>query len=237
MARGAGGASREAPTGGGLGERRGGSVFTVMTWNLENLFRAGQPGGPTTQEAYEQKITGLAQAINDQAPDAVATQEVGDPAALDDLVGLLNGSRHRQVSTHPDGRGIRVAWLTTRPISDPAEIVDFPAPLHPVPVDDQGTTLGQMGRGAVAITVTTDAGTPVRLITTHLKSKLLTFPGGRFNPHDEDERARYAAYALARRAGEAATLRVALSQALAGQSGPDRYRRSIKDRPTLHSRH
>jgi hypothetical protein len=31
----------------------------------------------------------------------------------------------------------------------------------------------------------------VRLITTHLKSKLLTFPGGRYIPHDEGERARY----------------------------------------------
>jgi endonuclease/exonuclease/phosphatase family metal-dependent hydrolase len=74
-----------------------------------------------------------------------------------------------------------------------------------------------MGRGAVAVTVTSDAGTPVRLITTHLKSKLLTFPGGRFTPHDEDERARYAAYALARRAAEAATVRVAVTQALGGQ--------------------
>jgi hypothetical protein len=60
--------------------------------------------------------------------------------------------------------------------------------LQPVQVDDQGTTLGQMGRGAVAITVTIDAGIPVRLITTHLKSKLLTFPGGRFNPHPWDRR-------------------------------------------------
>jgi hypothetical protein len=48
------------------------------------------------------------------------------------------------------------------------------------------------------------------------QSKLLSFPGGRFNPHDEDERARYAGYALARRAGEAATLRVALSATLDG---------------------
>jgi endonuclease/exonuclease/phosphatase family metal-dependent hydrolase len=73
-----------------------------------------------------------------------------------------------------------------------------------------------MGRGAVAVTVTTDTGVAVRLITCHLKSKLLTFPNGRFNPRDEDERARYAAYALARRAGEAAALRVALTAALGG---------------------
>src|SRR5262249_18825740 len=74
----------------------------------------------------------------------------------------------------------------------------------------------EMGRGAVAITVASDAGDPVRLVTAHLKSKLLTFPGGRFQPDDEDERARFAAYALYRRAAEAATLRAWVTTALAG---------------------
>ena len=45
------------------------------------------------------------------------------------------------------------------------------------------------------------------MVSVHLKSKLLTFPGGRFNPRDEDERARYAVYALHRRAAEAAGIR------------------------------
>jgi endonuclease/exonuclease/phosphatase family metal-dependent hydrolase len=192
-------------------------VFKVMTWNVENLFRPGQPGGPTAASVYDAKLTGLARAINDQAPDALALQEIGDPAALDDLVALLHGTWQQQVCTHPDGRGIRVAWLSTRPISDPAQIIAFAPRLQPVQVDDNiGSTLGQMGRGALAITVASDAGIPVRLITCHLKSKLLTFPGGRFNPHDEDERARYGAYALNRRAGEAATLRVAVTEALDG---------------------
>jgi len=35
-----------------------------------------------------------------------------------------------------------------------------------------------------------------------MKSKLLTFPGGRFSTNDEGERARYGAYALFRRAAE-----------------------------------
>ncbi|WP_412734691.1 endonuclease/exonuclease/phosphatase family protein [Krasilnikovia sp. MM14-A1259] len=187
-----------------------------MTWNVENLFRAGQPGGPSTAAAYEAKLDGLAAMINGQAPDVVAVQEIGDPAALDDLTALLHGTWHAQVSTHPDDRGIRVAWLSTRPISDPVEITAFPPLLRPVQADDQGATLGHMGRGAVAISVTADTGVPVRLITTHLKSKLLTFPGGRFNPRDEDERARYAAYAITRRAAEAASLRVALTGALNG---------------------
>jgi endonuclease/exonuclease/phosphatase family metal-dependent hydrolase len=73
-----------------------------------------------------------------------------------------------------------------------------------------------MGRGAVAITLQSDAGQPIQLVTTHLKSKLLTFPGGRFQPHDEDERARFAAYALYRRTAEAATLRVQVTAALTG---------------------
>src|SRR5437764_718774 len=116
-----------------------------MTWNVENLFRVGQPSGPATAAVYDNKLQGLAKAINEQAPDALAVQEIGDPAALDDLVALLNGTWQRQVSAHPDGRGIRVAWLTPRQIGDPVEIVEFPPHLLPVQVDDQGTTLGQMG--------------------------------------------------------------------------------------------
>lgn len=77
-----------------------------------------------------------------------------------------------------------------------------------------------MGRGAVAITVTSDLGQPVRLLTAHLKSKLLTFPGGRFQPHDESERARFAAYALYRRAAEAASLRTWATTTLAAQTDP-----------------
>jgi hypothetical protein len=114
-----------------------------------------------------------------------------------------------------------VAWLTTLAIVDAYDIAAFPAKLPAVQVDDDGTTLAQMGRGAVAITVQApSSGTSVQVVTTHLKSKLLTFPGGRFQPHDEDERARFATDALDRRAAEAATLRSWVSAALAnaGQS-------------------
>jgi endonuclease/exonuclease/phosphatase family metal-dependent hydrolase len=190
-------------------------MFKVMTWNVENLFRPGADGGPDTQAVYEAKLQGLAAMINNQAPDALSVQEIGDPAALADLVDLLDGTWHQRVSTHPDQRHIRVAWLSQHAISDPEDILAFPDQLQPVQTDDDGTTISEMGRGAVAITVTSPgSGTAVRLVTTHLKSKLLTFPGGRFNPHDESERARYAAYALDRRAAEAATLRVWTTTAL-----------------------
>ena len=157
-------------------------MFKVMTWNVENLFKPGAPAGPDTEALYEAKLEGLAATIDGQSPDALALQEIGDPEALADLVSLLSGSWHQRVSRHPDQRQIRVAWLTRRAISEPVDIVAFPEQLQPVQVDDGGTTIAEMGRGAVAITVTTDAGTPVRLVTAHLKSKLLSFPGGRFSP-------------------------------------------------------
>jgi endonuclease/exonuclease/phosphatase family metal-dependent hydrolase len=190
-------------------------MFKVMTWNVENLFRFGESGGPTSQEAFDTKLDGLARTIEAQAPDVLSLQEVGSPGALDDLVGRLSGTWERQLSSHPDGRHIRVVWLSRQPIQDVEDIRPFPAELHAVQSDDTAGTVGAMGRGALAITVEL-GGAPVRLVTAHLKSKLLEFPGGRFNPHDEDERARFAAYALYRRTGEAATLRVAVTATLAG---------------------
>jgi hypothetical protein len=69
------------------------------------------------------------------------------------------------------------------------------------------------GAGALQVTVT-DHGHPITIVTAHLKSKLLTFPGGRFQPRDEAERARFGAYALYLRAAQAATLRSQLEQLL-----------------------
>jgi endonuclease/exonuclease/phosphatase family metal-dependent hydrolase len=199
-------------------------VFKVMTWNVENLFKPGHDAGPPDQAIYEAKLQGLAAMINAEAPDALALQEIGDPAALDELVQHLQGNWHKQVSNHPDqaAHPIRVAWLARKAITDPEDIVDFPPHLQPVQVDDDGNTLAAMGRGAVGITVQTDSGQPVRLVTTHLKSKLLTFPHHQFQPADEDQRARFATYALDRRAAEAATVRVAVTKSLAndGENRP-----------------
>jgi endonuclease/exonuclease/phosphatase family metal-dependent hydrolase len=195
-------------------------VFRVMTWNVENLFKPGAPSGPSTQQAYRAKIDGLGALISLQDPDVLAVQELGDPDALSDLIGAIGGSWHRRVSQHPDQRGIRVAWLAKPEITAHVEVVDFPATLPAVTVDDSGATLDVMGRGAVAITVTAADGELVHLITTHLKSKLLTFPGGRFQPDDEDERARFATYALNRRAAEAATARAWATVTLTDAPGP-----------------
>lgn len=76
--------------------------------------------------------------------------------------------------------------------------------------------MSKMGRPALRVRVEPDNGTTLDVISCHLKSKLLTFPGGRFSPKDEDERARFAVYALNRRAAEAATIRAYATNLLAG---------------------
>lgn len=106
---------------------------------------------------------------NDQraAPHALALQEVGDPKAIDDLVNRLDGNWHQRVSQNEDGRGIRVAWLSPLDIIDSDEIVAFPPPLASVQSDDKGGVETEMGRGALAITINSDEGQPVRLATAH----------------------------------------------------------------------
>ena len=70
-----------------------------------------------------------------------------------------------------------------------------------------------MGRPALRVGVHL-GGVDIEIITTHFKSKLLTFPGGAIQPHDEAERGRFAAYALYRRSAEATTVRAAATDLL-----------------------
>jgi endonuclease/exonuclease/phosphatase family metal-dependent hydrolase len=196
-------------------------MIVVATWNLENLFRPGTEFGPRDATTYEAKLTGLAAVIGRLAPDVLAVQEVGDPQALADLVDRLDGEWHTELSTvfeasHP----IRVAILSRHPLTDAEQVSEFPAGLAPVQVDDAGATIHAMGRGALRVRVTVEE-IPLDMVTCHLKSKLLSFPGGRFAPRDEGERARFAVYALNRRAAEAATVRAYADQLLDGQ-GADR---------------
>jgi endonuclease/exonuclease/phosphatase family metal-dependent hydrolase len=188
----------------------------VGTWNLENLFRPGSDAGPSDEQAYDAKLTELARVIGAIGPDILAVQEVGDPDALEDLRERLDGDWVGQSSELPDGRGIRVGFLSRLALGDVEQVREFPEGLAPVQVDDQGTTMAEMGRGALRVRVRAD-GRAVDLVSCHLKSKLLTFPGGRHSPRDEGERARFAGYALYRRAAEAVTLRAFANRLLDGQ--------------------
>jgi endonuclease/exonuclease/phosphatase family metal-dependent hydrolase len=190
-------------------------TLTIATWNLESLFLPGTESGPPDQATFERKLASLAATITRLAPDVLAVQEVGDAAAFDELLIRLEGEWHTELSPDADDRGIRVGFLSRRPFTDTERIRAFPKGTDPVKLQDDGTTTTQMGRGALRVRVDAD-GTAVDLVTAHLKSKLLSFPGGRFSPRDEGERARYAGYALGLRAAEAITLREHTSSLLDG---------------------
>jgi endonuclease/exonuclease/phosphatase family metal-dependent hydrolase len=190
--------------------------MVVATWNLENLFPPGTEYGPTSQDAYDEKLEALAGVIAGVDPDVLAVQEAGSEEAIKDLVDRLPGDWHVALSRFPDRRGIRVGFVSRLSIHDSEDVQAFPRPLRPVQVDDQGTTIAGTNRGVLRVRVTSD-GRPVDLVTCHLKSKLLTFPGERFTPRDEGERARFGAYALYQRAAEAATVRSVADRLLGGE--------------------
>ncbi|MEU1813174.1 endonuclease/exonuclease/phosphatase family protein [Micromonospora aurantiaca (nom. illeg.)] len=146
--------------------------------------------------------------------DVVALQEIGSLRAAQDLQAALSEPWQAVVSSHPYSRGIRVAVLARHPLTEEAQILALPPSGLPAVPDVDGDTLTHMGRGALQVHVDC-GGAGLRLLTAHLKSKLLTYPGGRRCPLNEDERARGAGYALLRRAAEAVALRVHLNEALA----------------------
>lgn len=197
--------------------------FKVMTWNVENLFRPTADATPEEQERYHRKLRLIADTINQNAPDVVALQEIGGNGPLQDLQQSLDGTYpHRAVSTSPDGRGIRVGFLSTLPIDEEIEIVDFPAgpalDISDITASGGSEPVVRMSRGALQIRVTKD-GLALNVITAHLKSKLLTFPrpgGSSFTPRDEGERAQVAGIALLKRTAEALTLRIHINSLLEG---------------------
>jgi hypothetical protein len=183
-----------------------------MTWNVENLFDVDDEAGPDTQAQLTAKLKSLAAVIDDQEPLVVALQEIGSEGALAKLQAALDQPMPHRALADPDDRGIRVGFISRRVLNDPLEIRVFPEGLLPVqtgddpPGADGPRTMTEMGRPALEVTVRAN-NRDVHVVATHLKSKLLTFPGGSFAPVDEDQRARFAAYALYRRASEATTLR------------------------------
>ena len=193
-------------------------MAVIGTWNLENLYRPGGEFGPPDEQTYDAKLDAIAAVIDDLAPDLLGVQEVGDPQALTDLAArLAGGPWHTAVSGHPDSRGIRVGFLSRLPLTVLADTDALPPELLPVQVDDTLPAADRMGRGALAVRVEPAPGRPLDVAVVHLKSKLLSYPGGRFGPRDEGERARYGAYAIFRRAAEAAAVRVLADGLLDGE--------------------
>lgn len=200
--------------------------FSAMTWNVENLFRPALEAEEAERERYQRKLGLLAEVIGRLAPDVVALQEVGSEEPLEDLQGALDGAYpHRAVSDSPDGRGIRVAFLSQHDVAEREDVVEFPEgpalDIHDITAEGGTEPIDRMSRGALRVRVT-KAGLTVDLISAHLKSKLLSFPrpfGTSFTPRDEGERAQVAGIALMKRMAEAVTLRIRANGLLEGGDG------------------
>lgn len=193
-------------------------MVVVATWNVENLYRPGTEFGPPDEETYRRKLSALAATIVSIRPDVIGLQEVGSEAALGDLVELLSaelGPLRQVCSDEPDGRGIRVAVLSRFDVVGTRNWSAFPRPLRPVQVTDDSAA-DRMGRGALHVRVLVGSRR-LDVVVCHLKSKLISYPGGRFQPKDEGERGRYAVYALGRRAAEAYSVRRLADLLLSGQ--------------------
>lgn len=181
--------------------------LTFTTWNIQN-FETPDP----VFAAKRDLIVATLQALGS---DIVALQEVLELAALQSLADALGFQLH---AAQPDGRGIRVAFLTRTPPAGPARVIDqwrLPPGVQVQRLDARGhvEAVPVFRRPALQLTVTHN-GRPVDVITAHFKSKLLTF-GDRFSTRNETLRAQTAYFALQVRAAEAATIREHATTALA----------------------
>jgi endonuclease/exonuclease/phosphatase family metal-dependent hydrolase len=202
-------------------------MFTVLTWNLENLERPAANAAEAARDRYSGKLKQISELITGAGPDLVGVQEVladsSDlaPGVFDDLLAALGAQWNGCLSQRPDDRGIRVGWLSRGQLTNPTDVAVYPHGVPATTVDDHGTMITASRRGALAVTYTRGDGLTVQALTAHLKSKLLSFPSHdpqhpRFDTHDEGERARFGLYALDQRAAEAATVRAWATDQLQG---------------------
>jgi predicted extracellular nuclease len=91
--------------------------------------------------------------------------------------------------------------------------------------------LTALSRGALHVIARISSTRRVRVVTAHLKSKLLSFPDGRRFPLDENERARGAGFALLRRTAEAVALRAHLNALMADDTLPTVLLGDMNDDP------
>ena len=206
-------------------------MFSVMTWNLENLEQPAADAPADAKDRYQRKLQQISELIISAWPDLVGVQEIlADPRnltppAFADLRAALGAEWNGCLSQRPDPRGIRVGWLARGQLSNPTDVAVYPPQVPATTIDDDGnqiTAITAAKRGALAVTYTRSDGLTVHALTAHLKSKLLTFPGrdgqpSQFDTRDEALRARFGLYALNQRAAEAVTVRAWATEQLHGQ--------------------
>lgn len=198
--------------------------LTVATWNVQNL---AEPNG-VNAAAFRQKLRFIAKTLSAVDADVIALQEIMDGEVAARIATALNDltstGAYSAVNGLPDSRLNRVAFLSRVPLvvaeteslnawrltpgesvmrleRVQGEIVTVPEPTLPRP--------------PLRVRVRLADDTTVDVINVHLKSKLLTYPGGGFSTQDESLRALATSLALKRRTAEALSVRARVTELLA----------------------
>jgi len=142
-------------------------MFSVMTWNLENLEQPTANAKQAVKDRYADKLQQITELITSAGPDLVGVQEVlADPKnltppAFDDLRAALGAEWTGCLSQRPDPRGIRVGWLARGQLSNPTDVAVYPQRVPATTIDDDGnqiTAITAAKRGALAVTYTRGDG-------------------------------------------------------------------------------
>src|SRR5918994_2182216 len=144
--------------------------ITITTWNVQNLRRSAP--------VFTDKLNFLVGTLQALGSDVVALQEMLDLNALQELANRL-GFHH--FAAMPDDRGNRVAFLTRNAPALTSRQIDQWQLAQGIEVrefDGNGEieVLPTFPRPAFQITIA-HAGEEIDIVTAHLKSKLLPFPG------------------------------------------------------------
>jgi hypothetical protein len=102
-----------------------------------------------------------ASVVDTVSPDVLAVQDVGDDDVVADLNAACRGRFPHRLTGTPDGRGIRVALLSTRALDSRRDVTAFPRGVLPVQIRDitfDPSTSDSTSRGIVAATVSVDGG-------------------------------------------------------------------------------
>jgi hypothetical protein len=181
---------------------------------VENLFTPR----PDQQAAHAAKVAALAEVIRTAAPDVVASQEFGDPESFERF-GPGSAIPGPGCCPLTSRRRTRSPWAGCPPCLCRRwrrSSTCLPTSRRSRSPTTDGISFVRLGHGALAGTYAREEGVRIRALPAHFKCKLLSFPAARFDTTDEHERARYAVYALDRRAAEAAAVRGWVTRSLTG---------------------
>jgi hypothetical protein len=140
------------------------------------LFKPPSKFGPKTDAEYDAKLAALVGAITRMDPHVLAVQEVGDPAALQELADRVGGTWHIETADPEAGtdHAIRVGMLSRVVLTGPRQVAAFPDKLRAIQQGDgHDDDIKAMGRPALHVRVRL-GGVDIEIITAHFKSKLST---------------------------------------------------------------